>query len=80
MQAYKGYVENGQFYPIGQIIRTSRRIDAVVTLLEEPKIEKPDTWAEVDRLASEMTEDEKPRFEDFPRFDLGRKLIDFEEI
>ena len=35
MQAYKGYVENGQFYPIGQIIRTSRRIDAVVTLLED---------------------------------------------
>ena len=36
---------------------------------------KTDTWAELDMLVSELTDDEKPRFEDFPRFDFGRPLI-----
>ena len=35
MQAYKGYVENGHFYPIDQIMRSSKRVNAVVTLLDE---------------------------------------------
>ena len=39
---------------------------------------KPDTWAELDKIVAEM--DEKPRFEDFPRTQLGRELINFEEV
>jgi len=35
---------------------------------------KPDTWNELFKLTSEMTEDEKPRLEDFPRLDFGRPL------
>ena len=42
--------------------------------------QKTDTWEELFKLTSEMTEEEKPRFEDFPRFDLGRPLISFGEV
>ena len=37
---------------------------------------KPNTWDELDKLISEMSENEKPRFEDFPRCKFGRELID----
>ena len=37
---------------------------------------KPNTWDELDKLISEMSENEKPRFEDFPRCNFGRELID----
>ena len=39
MQAYEGYVENGQFYPVGRVIYTHERRRAFVTVLDEP--EKP---------------------------------------
>jgi len=80
MQAYEAYVENGRVYPVGQITRTPRRLRAIITILDEPESEKKDTWDEFDRIVSEMSEDEKPRFEDFPRFNLGRDLINFEEV
>ena len=35
MQAFNAYIENGQIYPIGQIIRSSKRIKAIVTVLDE---------------------------------------------
>jgi len=37
---------------------------------------KPNTWDELDKLISGMSENEKPRFEDFPRCNFGRELID----
>ena len=42
--------------------------------------EKINTWAELDKLVSELTEDEKLSFDDFPRFDLGRPLITFDGV
>ena len=43
-------------------------------------VKKQDSWAEVDKLVLEMSEDEKPRFEDFPRIDSGRPLINFDGV
>ena len=40
-------------------------------------LEKRDTWDEFDKLVDEI--DEKLNFEDFPRCDLSRPLIDFSE-
>ena len=45
---------------------------------KQPADEKPDTWAELDKIVSGM--DEKPRLEDFPRCQLGRGLAAFEGV
>jgi len=43
MQAVKGYVENGLFYPIGKVKQSPGRIKAVLTILDEPaEIQKQD--------------------------------------
>ena len=36
MQAINGYVENGQFYPLGQEIKVLGRKRAIITILDEP--------------------------------------------
>ena len=80
MQAYEGYFENDRFVPIGRTVRVTGRRRAIVTILDEPAREKPDTWDELFKLTASMTEDEKPRFEDFPRCQNDRPLIDFGEV
>jgi len=50
----------------------------IVTVLDEPIREKSDTWAELDKIVSDMDEDEKPRLEDYPRMDFGRELATLE--
>jgi hypothetical protein len=80
MQAYEGYFEDGHFYPVGRTAQVTGRRRAFVTILDEPARDKPDTWAELFKLTAEMTEDEKPRFEDFPRCQNDRPLIDFAEV
>jgi hypothetical protein len=77
LRAYEGYLEKGKFYPIGTSVNIKGRSRVIVTVLDEPSREKLDTWAELDKLVSEMSEDEKPRPEDFPRCQLGRELISF---
>ena len=76
LQAYEGYLEKGHFYPLGPPLNIQGRRRVIITILDEPVDEKPDTWAELDKIISEM--DELPRFEDFPRFQSGRELINFE--
>ena len=36
MEAVKGYVENGVFYPMGKISKNGGRVKAVLTVLDEP--------------------------------------------
>ena len=36
MQAYEGYFENGNFYPVGQTMRVTGRRRAFITILDEP--------------------------------------------
>jgi len=77
LQTYEGYLENGKFYPIGQPVNMQGRCRVIITVLDKPISEKHDTWTELDKIVLNMGE--KPRFEDFPRCHLGRKLINFEE-
>jgi len=78
IQAYEGFLEKGLFYPIGQQLNIQGRRRAIITILDEPIGEKPDTWAELDRIILEMSE--KPRVEDFPRRQLERDIINFKEV
>jgi len=78
LQAYEGYLEKGRFFPIGPPITMQGRRRAIITLLDGPMHERSDTWAELDKIVSDM--DEKPNHEDFPRCQLGRELINFEEV
>ena len=36
LQAYEGYFENGNFYPVGQVVNSPVRRLAFVTVLDEP--------------------------------------------
>ena len=78
LQAYEGYLEKGRFYPIGAPVSIQGRCRVIVMVLDGPAHEKRDTWAELDRIVSEM--DEKPRLEDFPRCQMGREIIKFADV
>jgi len=39
-----------------------------------------DAWARFDALVSSIPEDERLSFEDFPRLDIGRELVSFEDV
>ena len=77
LQTYEGYLEKGRFYPIGPSVNIQGRCRVIVTVLDKPINEKRDTWSELDKIVLDMGE--KPNFEDFPRCQLGRELINFEE-
>jgi len=78
LQAYEGYLERGQVYPIGPLTGIQGRRRVIITILDEPTREASGTWAELDKIVSGM--DEKPHLEDFPRCQLGRGPINFEEV
>ena len=81
MQAVKGYIENGQFFPIGTVVQLPGRIKAVLAILDEP-VEvwglesEMDFWRGIDRLVDDAADEEMP---DFPRLNFGRELITFSE-
>ena len=80
VQAYEGYVEGGQFYPIEKPISLDGRFRAVLTVLDIPMEEDVSVdW--VDDLINMIQEDtsEKLRVEDFPRMDLGRNPVIFSD-
>ena len=68
-----GYLAKAKGAPVS----TQGRRRAIVTVLNKPINEKRDTWAELDKIVLDMAE--KPRLEDFPRSQLGRELVNFEE-
>ena len=61
----------------GTLASTQGRRRSIATVLNKPINEKRDTWAELDKIVLDMAE--KPRLEDFPRSQLGRELVNFEE-
>jgi len=49
----------------------------VIEVFAEDKI---NSWDEFYQVASKMNDEEKPKFEDFPRMSMGRELVDFEGV
>lgn len=81
MLAVKGYVENGQFHPLGAVASLPGRIKAVLTILDEPveamkQESELDFWKNIDRLVDEAASEAMP---DFPRLDFGRELVTLTE-
>ena len=44
MQAYEGYMENGQFFPAGQPVKMPGRRRVILTVLDEPTPETNKKW------------------------------------
>ena len=78
LHAYEGYLEKGKIHSNVPLLNTKNRLRVIITVLDEPMPEKQNTWEELDKVISNMAE--KPFFEDFPRCQTGRGLIDFEEV
>ena len=80
-QAYEGYVEDGQFYPKGTLVRLPGRRRAMLTILSEQVQDEENQTAWLDDFRQMVTDttEEKLRIEDFPRFDLGREPIIFSD-
>jgi len=83
MNAYEGYIENGQFHPVGLLASITGRRRVILTVLDEP-IKTPDGnddktfWAEFNSLIAQSANEEL-REEDFPRADFGRESVDFSD-
>jgi len=77
-QVYEGFFRNGVFHTGGRTIKFPEERKTYITILTEAA-QKPDTWDNLFLLTSNMTDEEKPRLEDFPRLDLGHKLLNFNE-
>ena len=83
MQAVKGYVENGQFHPLGAVALLPGRIKAVLTILDEPseipadkeKAERLEWLRKFDEACKEAASEDMP---DFPRACFNRDLIDLQ--
>jgi allantoicase len=85
MQAYEGYFENGQFFPVVQTAHIKGRRRAFVTILDEPASApnaKDDKafWMEFDRMAKASAH-ENHVFDNevFCRRPSGREPINFNE-
>jgi hypothetical protein len=59
MQAYEGYLDKGRIIPLMPLVSFRDRRRVIITILDEPINEKPDTWAELDRLSNEVMDEEK---------------------
>jgi len=77
-QVYEGFFKNGIFHTADRTIIIPEERKTYITILSEA-IQKPDTWDELFKLTSEMTEDEKPNIGDFPKFNFGHELLSFGE-
>jgi hypothetical protein len=78
VQAYEGYIEKGQIFPLEPVISIPGRRRVIITVLDEPTHERADTWGELDKIVASMNE--KPQFMDFPRSLSDRAPIDFDEV
>ena len=90
MQAYEGYWENGQFYPLYETEKAPGRMRAFLTILDEPAkqpIQKDTSafWEEHRRLAAESAREDKElrskwldRLHDAVDASLGEELPDLE--
>ena len=78
LQTYEGYIEEGRVYTVIPLMRSKSRRRVIITVLDEPLPERPNKWSELDEIIAEMSE--LPRFEDFPRCQSGRELINFDEV
>ena len=78
MQTLEGYYREGSFHtyePVSNIPSNSR---VLITILEDKPQRRQDTWGEFDRLVDGI--DGKLNFEDFPRCELSRPLVSFDEV
>ena len=85
LQACEGYVEDGKFYPLENVLRKSGRLRAILTILDEPASEKSKNekafWDEFDRMAMESAhENHVFDNEAFARRPSGREPINFDEV
>jgi hypothetical protein len=78
LQAYEGYLEEGKIFPIGMLENLKGRRRVIITVLDEPENKKSNTWDELDKIVSEMTD--KPKVEDFPRCELGRGSVNLNGV
>ena len=78
VQTLEGYYKEGSFYTYESIRNVPVNGRILITILDDKPVRKHDTWKEFDKLVDEM--DEKPNLDDFPRCDLSRPLVNFDEV
>ena len=86
MLSIEGYYNNGVIHAREPIFGIPNFRRVIITILDEEvnsdfdsEIQKRlDKWAEFDALVAGL--EKKPSFEDFPRFNFGRKLVSFDEV
>ena len=78
VRTLEGYFKEGSFYTYEPVINMPSNSRVLITILENIPQYKQDTWDDFDKLVDSI--DEKLKFDDFPRSDLSRPLVNFDEV
>ena len=80
VQAFDGYVENGQIYPPRLLANVRGRRRVIITVLDEAHTEEkqtnPPDWAEELQKMVLESGGEMLRMEDFPRSNFSREVLE----
>ena len=78
IQTWEGYYREGSFHTYEPVHDVPVNGRILITILHDSPVSKHSTWEDFDNFVDEM--DEKPSLDDFPRCDLNRSIINFDEV
>ena len=78
IQTLEGYYKEGSFHTYKPVTNISGNSRVLITIFEDIPQRTQDTWDEFDKLVDRI--DEKLKIEDFPRCELSRPLVIFDEV
>ena len=78
IQTLEGYYKEGSFHTYKPVTNIPGNSRVLITILEDIPQHTQDTWDEFDKLVDSI--DEKLKIEDFPRCEMNRPLVIFDEV
>ena len=78
IQTWEGYYREGSFHTYEPVRNMPVNGRILITIFDDSPISKRSNWEDFDNFIDEM--DEKPSLNDFPRCDLSRPIVNFDEV
>ena len=78
VQTLEGYYREGSFHTYEPICNVPANVRILITILDDSPTSKRSAWEDFDNFIDKMGE--KPNINDFPRCDLSRPLVNFDEV
>jgi len=78
VQTWEGYYREGSFHTYEPVRNVPANGRILITILDDSPASKRSTWEDFDNFIDEIGE--KPNLNDFPRCDLNRPIVNFDEV